>query len=220
MKLTLKPDGRTLRHHFSYHWWQYALIAVLSFAVWNLIYTQTDYRASGEKRIDIYVQTAEAQSDERLAALIAIGENAAPDVEEVNVMTVMPSGAMDMYAGVQLITYLSAQEGDIYVLGTEDFKRFAAQGAFMPLGGGDSGLDITPEDLRSGFVTPMEMQDDGTEKPASESRFFGIPLARFSVAAQLLGLSRQDMFLSVTHYCDNPESTLAFIDFLLREDTL
>lgn len=220
MKYTLKPDGRTIKHHFSYHWWQYALIVLLSLALWDMIYTQTAYRAPGERRIDIYVQTAEPQSDERIAVLQAMGERLAPEVEEVNVMTVMPSGDFDMYAGVQLVTYLAAREGDIYVLGAEDFKRFAAQGAFLSLDGEDLQRADETKDLRAGVVLPMETQDDGTEKPASESQLFGIPLAQFPGAAELLGLSRQDAFLSVTHYCDNLDSTLAFINALLKEDVL
>ncbi|MDD3571680.1 MAG: hypothetical protein PHP07_01855 [Eubacteriales bacterium] len=218
MKLTLKPEGRTFRHHFSYQWWQYALIIVLSFALWNMIYTQTAYRAPGDRRIDIYVQAAEPLSDERIAVLQAIGNRVSPEVEEVNVVSVMPSGAGNMYAGVQLITYLSAREGDIYVLGTEDFKRFAAQGAFLPLDGDGVGLDFGNKNLQAGRVTTLETQEDGSEKPASKSRLFGIPLAQFPEAAQLLGLLGQDAFLSVTYYCDNPVSTLALINTMLKEE--
>jgi len=220
MKFNLKPNGRTLKHHFSYHWWQYALIIVLSFAVWNLIYTQTEYRAPGERRIDLYVQTAGVISEEGIEALQAMGERASSEVEEVNVMTILPAEAQDLYAGVQLVTYLSAREGDIYVLASEDFKRFAAQGAFMPLDGEEVPLDIQAEELKAGYIRAMELQEDGTEKPAAQSRLYGIPLAGYPGAARMLGLSRSDVFLSVPYYCDNPESTLAFINALLKEENL
>ena len=217
MKLNTRIDGRALRHHLSYHWWQYALIVALSFIVWNLIYTQTAYRVPGERRIDLYVQTVAVGQEAGLDELRAIGSRVAPEAEEVNVITLLPPSAQDMYANVQLVTFLSAREGDIYVLGTEDFKRFAAQGAFLDEAVSAGTIALDPAvDLRAGHVTVLEQDDNGKEKPLSESRLYGIPLSAFPTAAGLLGLHREDMFLSVTHYSDNLESTLAFVNQLLK----
>lgn len=220
MRFNLRPDGRTLRHHFSYHWWQYVLIVLLSFLIWNLVFVQTAYRVPGEKRIDLYVQTAAAFDEQMESALSAFREKAVPDVEEINVIALLPPSPQDMYANVQLVTFISAREGDIYVLGTEDYKRFAAQGAFMAL---DEAVDkgdllVKPEgDLRPGYLTMLEPQEDGSQKAAARSMLYGIPLADYPEIGQLLGLYREDMFLSIPHYTDNPESTLRFISALIKE---
>lgn len=221
MKLHIRADGRTLRHHFSYHWWQYALIIVLSVFIWNLIYIQTAYRAPGERRIDLYVQTLTADSDQLENGLRAIGKEAVPEAEEINLIAMLPPSAQDMYANIQLVTFMSAREGDIYVLGPEEFKRFASQGAFMALdealADGRLSLRADAEAMKSGYVTVIEVQEDGTEKPLTQSHLYGIPLKAFPAAAERLGLYRGDMFLSVTRYTDNPDSTLAFIDALLKK---
>ncbi|MGI6686924.1 MAG: hypothetical protein ACOX6Y_00935 [Christensenellales bacterium] len=220
MKFNLRPDGRTLRHHFSYHWWQYVLVTVLSFFIWNLIFIQTAYRAPGERRIDIYVQTVATGEKEMQSALDDLQTKIVPEVEEINVITILPPSSQDIYANVQLVTFISAHEGDIYVLGTEDFKRFAVQGAFLSLDEAVASgqLIIHPEvDLRPGYLTVLESLPDGTQKAATQSMLFGIPLADYPETAKRLGLIRQDMFLSVTCYSDNPESTLRFISALLEE---
>lgn len=220
MKLITRVDGRALRHHFSYHWWVYALIVALSFVVWNLIYAQTAYRAPGDKRIDLYVQTQMMENDQSLARLRALGAQAAPEIEEVNLISLLPPSAQDMYANVQLVTFMSAREGDIFVLAAEDFKRFAAQGAFLPLEDalltGKIGLALD-EGLKPGYITVLEPQEEGGEKPAPRSRLYGLPLRGFPKAMELLGLIQQDMFLAVPYYTENPESTLAFISLLLKQ---
>lgn len=220
MKLSTRIDGRALRHHFSYHWWQYALIIALSFILWNLIYTQTAYRVPGERRIDLYVQTMAGGQDGQQAQLRAMAENAVPEVEEVNLITMLPPSAQNMYADVQLVTFLSAREGDIYVLGAEEFKRYAAQGAFLALDEAVAAGRLVPDpgmDLKSGLVTVIEAQEDGGDSPVTQSRLYGIPLRAFPAASNLLGLYREDMFLSLPHYADNLDSTLAFIRALLQE---
>ena len=220
MKLHSRPDGRTLRHHFSYNWWQYALIIVLSFVLWNLIYTQTAYRPPGERRIDLYVQSLVSGEEEGIKSLRELGAQVVPEVEEVNVISLLPPSANDAYAGIQLMTFLSAREGDIYVLGTEDFKRLAIQGALMPLDEQikEGTLSLSPGiKLESGYLTMTETLEDGSVRAASESRLYGIPLQGFPHLARQLGLYRQDMFLSVPYYCDNLDSTLRFIKALLTE---
>ena len=195
------------------------MIVILSFALWNLIYTQTAYRAPGEKRIDLYVQTIPSGNADGEAWARQIGKTAVPEVEEINLMTVMPPTAQDIYANVQLVTYLSAREGDIYVLGTEDFKRFAAQGAFMALDEAVAEGTISladGADLRAGYLTLVETVAEGSHTSEAVSKLLGIPLADYPGLAKLLGLYRQDMFLSITHYCDNPESTMRFVNALFE----
>jgi hypothetical protein len=133
MKLRTRLDAQAIRHHLRYYIWYYLLILVLSFAAWSLIYTQTAYRVPQEKRIDLYIQATGADPNVVNAFLKPVWEKAVPLQESVKaVMLLSPGGANDYYSNMQLITYITAAEGDIYMLSSDDFRRLAGQGASMP----------------------------------------------------------------------------------------
>ena len=48
-------NAESLKHHITYSWWKYALIAALCFGLVDLLYTVTAYRPPRDKTIGFYV---------------------------------------------------------------------------------------------------------------------------------------------------------------------
>ncbi len=220
MKLATPLTRKTLRDHLVYHGWQYLLILALSFPLWNLIYQQTAYRPPESARIDVYIQSSSAEQDKVNAFLKPIWDAAVPEQELVSaVLMLSPGGSEDYYSSMQLVTYIGAAQGDIYMLTLPDFKRLAAQGAFVALDQYvmDGLIDATGIQLDAGRVTIMEMNEQGESVPASEPRLYGIPAKDLYRFASELAIDNRDMVLAVAVNSGNEESSLTFLNALIRE---
>ncbi len=220
MKLGTRLTGKTLRNHIQYHGWQYLLILVLSFGLWNLIYAQTAYRPPQSARIDVYIQSSTADQETVNAFLKPVWEAAVPEEELVAaVLMLSPARGEDYYANMQLMTYIAAAEGDIYMLSSPDFKRFASQGAFVALDQYvESGqIDAGGIDLNPGRVTLVEMNEQGELITASESALYGIPALELYRFASEMMIDNRNLVLSVAANSGNEESALTFLNALIRE---
>ncbi len=217
MKLVTRLDRKTLLNHLAYHGWQYLLILGLSFLLWNLIYQQTAYRPPQGKRIDVYIQSSSADQDQVNAFFKPIWESAVPEQELVSAVIMLSPGTDDYYAGMQLITYIAAAEGDIYMLSSNDFKRLASQGAFIPLDRyvSDGRIDAAGIGLAPGRVTIIETDDEGAVTSVSEPRLYGIPAAELYGFASDLLIDNRDMVLAVAVNGGNLEAAVTFLDALI-----
>lgn len=219
MKLRTKLTWAEVRHHLQYHAWLYLLLVVLSFGLTNLIYAQTAYRPPQSARIDVYIQASGADTDQVNAFLEPIWKEAVPEQELVNAVTLMSGGGEnDYYANMQLVTYIAAAEGDIYMLSSTDFKRFASQGAFVALDEliEQGKLNTEGIDLAPGRVRLVDSNEQGEAVVVGEPIQFGIPARELYAFATELLIDNRDMVLAVAVNSGNEEATLTFLDALIQ----
>lgn len=220
MKLSTPLTRKRIQDHFRYHIWKYVLVAALSFFGWNMYYIQTEYRPPEDKRIDLYVQSALITSEQLDARLKVIWDKYVPDMETVENVIMLPSGQDNYLSDIQLMTYLAAGQGDIYILSGKDFKKFASQGAFLPMEDlvENGTLHINGIDVSSGYVTYRESQEENDETVVvTESHLYGIPAAGITGLSDVLGINTSNLFISVTHANNNDANVFAFLDGLIRE---
>lgn len=218
MKLSTPLNGKRIRDHFRYNFWMYLLAAVLSVFVWNMIYIQTEYRPPENKRIDIYVQTVETTAEAIDALLLPVWQQAVPEMELVRAVTVMPSGGASYMGEMQLMTYLAAGEGDLYLLDAADFKRFAAQGAFMPLEAWVEQGDIRLNglDVQSGWIASQQSEEvDGKTVYTTERHLYGIPASGFRRFEEALDMRMDGKFAAVKVDNGNDEHVIPFLSYLI-----
>lgn len=219
MKLSTPLTQKRVRDHFAYSFWKYLLAAVLSVFVWNMVYIQTEYRPPENKRIDIYVQTAETTAEAIDAFLKPVWEAAAPDMELVRSVTLMPSGGENYLSDMQLVTYLAAHEGDLYMLSAADFKKFASQGVFLPLETlvENGRIDAAGIDVQAGWVASQQSDEaDGKIVYTTERHLYGIPAKSLKRFEKVLGMHVDDMYIAVTAVNGNDENVIPFFSYLVQ----
>ncbi len=207
MSIQMPITKRKINHHFQYAVWMYLLLAALALFGWNLIYTTTRYRPPENKQVEFYVQAGSA-SEETLKALTdQIHQEIMPEMELVDAVVV--SITDDYYGNMQLTVWISAAQGDVYLLSKDYFTQFAASGAFMDLQPFiDSGaLQTEGLDLEGGTVS----QTDDSEI----SGLYGIPAAGLTGFTDYL-IDPADMVLCVLYNNGNDEYSIEFLNYLLE----
>ncbi len=219
MKLNTRITGEALRHHFAYNAWKYVLLVILSFFGWNLIYTSTAYRPPQDKRVDLYIQSATTTSEIVDPFIEKLWKESVPDMELVSSVLLQMGAEEDMYSIMQLTTYIAAQEGDIYMLGSNDFKRFASQEAFLQLEDlvAEGAINAEGLDLSAGYVTVVE-SDNETLQPVQTSirHLYGIPAAELFGFMTELNIDNRDKYLAVTANNGNDENVIKFLNALIQ----
>ena len=219
MKLRTKLSWHEVRNHLRYQGWLYLLFCVLAFGLTSLVYTQTAYRPPQDRRIDLYIRSSSAEQEQVNAFLEPVWRQAVPEMELVNAVLLMSAGgANDYYADMQLVTYIAAAEGDIYMLPSSEFKRFASQGAFVALDDAirDGRVDVSNLSLAAGRVKLVETDSDGTTTVVGEARQYGIPTKElYNFATELL-IDNRDMVLAVAVNSGNEQAALTFLDALIQ----
>ncbi len=194
-----------LKHHFAYNWWKYLLIAALAFGVVDLLYAVTAYRPPRDKTIGLYVYgyineqpLADYMENVRVTEM--------PDMEEMRPQMLIVD---DNYGPMQLMTYLAAGEGDLYLLPREQFLSHAESGALVPL--------ETDAELMAMFDAAGISLQSGwrRETETGETHLYGIPQDK------LPGLSQyayaQDGFLCLIISGKNQENASGFLRILCRD---
>ena len=219
MQLKTPINKHTLRHHLQYNAWKYAVLVVVSIFLWDIIYTTTAYRPPQDKRVDIYIQSSTADSARVDTVLEEIRAQALPELEVINTAFLFGGGGQaDMVTAQQLMTYIMAQEGDLYFLRSEDYKQYAAQGVFLDLEPliSQGRLDAHDIDLTSGYVATQQYDESAQQMVTTSTRhLYGIPAATLPGFASELNIDHRDLFLAVTVYNDNDENVLRFLDKLI-----
>ena len=198
-------NAETLRHHFTYSWWKYVLVLIAGIFLVNLIFTVTTPRIPEDKRVDFYIYGL-SDSESLNAYMEKIRSEEMPDMEIMTSLTMFPN---DAYGPMQLMTYMSAQEGDVFLLTRDEFLSYASSGAFLPLEDDEELMGIFNEagiDLRRGWRTLAD---------SDETHLYGIP------ADMLPGLNAlcyaENGFLAVTVYNGNQENVMKFLRILCRD---
>ncbi len=197
----------------------------VSVFIFNLImyYVQTEYRPPEDKRIDIYIQGAFSSQDDINAFFKPIWEKHAPDMETVETVVLMPGGSEDYVSSMQIVTYIAARQGDIYMLDANSFKRYASQGAFIALEEyiEDGAIDTRGIDLRNGYINYIsEDIIDGETVTKSHMHLYGIPMKELNRFSQELGIFNEDMYMSVMISNNNDENVIPFLSAIIEETLL
>lgn len=219
MKLKTPLTTKGLKNHLVYHGWQYLLAIALSFVLWNLVFIQTTYRPPQDKRIDLYIQSGTANQEAVDAFLLPIWQQTVPHEELVTAtMMLQPGGIEDYYSSMQLLTYFAAAEGDIYMLTLEDFKRLAAQEAFVPLDDyiKDGRIKAEGIDLNPGRVTVVKMDEDGNTVKGADTFLFGIPAFDLYRFASQMNIDNRNMVLALAINGGNLEDSALFLNALIE----
>ena len=198
-------NAETLRHHLTYSWWKYVLVLIAGIFLVNLIFTVTAPRIPEDKRVDFYVYGL-SDSESLNAYMEKVRSEKMPDMQSMTSLTMFPN---DAYGPMQLMTYMSAQEGDVFLLTRDEFLSYASSGAFLPLEDDEELMGIFNEagiDLRRGWRTLAD---------SDETHLYGIP------ADMLPGLNAlcyaDNGFLTVTVYNGNQENVMKFLRILCRD---
>lgn len=198
-------NARTLRQHLTYNWWKYLLIAVIAFGLVDLLYAVTAYRAPRDKTVGFYVYGYMNETDLN-PYLEHIRETEMSDMEEINSVALTMD---ETYGPMQLMTYIAAGEGDIYLFSRDDFLNYSMNGSLLPLETDAELLalfDAAGINLQSGWRRESE---------TGATHLYGIPLDK------LPGLSKyvytQDGYLSVIITSGNQENAFKLLRILCRD---
>ncbi len=206
MTLQMPITKRRISLHFQYAVWMYLLLIVLALFGWNLIYTTTRYRPPENKQVEFYAE-ASSYSEEPLNALAArIQEEIMPEMESVTSTVISISD--DYYGDMQITVWISAAQGDIYLLSDSYFENFAASGAFVDLGPlVESGTLLTDEmDLAGGYVKETDTGSVG---------LYGIPAENVTGFADY-AVDTKDKTLCILYNNGNDEYSVKFLNYLLE----
>ena len=119
MRPNLPITTRKIRNHFHYSFWKYLLLIAIVLFGWNLIYTTTRYRSPDSLKVEFMAQGSYL-GDEKLQSLAdKIRTDVMPEMEEVTATAV---NFDDMYGDMQLVVWVSAGQGDVYLLSKEKFQ--------------------------------------------------------------------------------------------------
>jgi hypothetical protein len=204
MHFKMPITKQKVQNHLQYGLWKYLLLIVIALAGWNLIYTTTRYQSPENLKVEFYAQASGAESIDLQVLADQIHEEIMPEMEEVSTNLVTYD---DTYGDMQLMVWVSAAQGDVYLLSSDRFKSLASNEALLDLQPYiDSGaLDVTGLDLTDGYV-----KNDET----GEVKLVGIPTAQLPKLADY-GVLTTDAALCVLANNGNDEYSIKFLNYLL-----
>ena len=196
---------QTLAQHLHYSWWKYLILIIASVFAVDLLYTVTAYRSPPEKVVDFYVY-GYADTPSLNAYMESVRQADLPDMESMTSQVLLDD---DAYGLMQLTTYITAGEGDLYLLPRENFINLAANNAFLPL--------EEDEELMAIFdAAGISLQSGWRRNPETgENHLYGIPYNKLPGLANYC--YAKDGFLCVIATGGNDANTLKFLRILCRD---
>ncbi len=198
-------NNETLRQHMTYNWWKYILVAILAIFGTNLIYTMNTYRSPENKKMDTYVYGL--MNEKGFQEYIdAVHAEKMSDMEE---MTALMLSTDATYGPMQLMTYMAAGEGDIYILPRDNFISLAADGSFLPLEGDEELMKLFSDagvSLQSGWRRLTETE---------ENHLYGIPVSKLPGLADYVAVDNG--FVAILVNCQNDDNAYKFLRILCED---
>ena len=196
-------NRRTLKQHLTYNWWKYLLLLVIGVFGVDLLYTVTAPRIPADKKVDFYI-SGNVDTEKLEAYTEKIRTQEMPNLETIQTVTLYMD---DQYGPMQLMTYIAAGEGDVYLLGRENFLSLASEDAFVP-------LETNPELMET--LSGVDLQRGWRKNTETgENHLYGIPQDKIP------GLIRyaycENGFLCVLNSSKNEENALKFLNILCRD---
>lgn len=200
-------NKETLRQHWHYGWWKYAIcICVIAFTV-NLIYTMTAYRPPAEKKVNFYLGSGGGDQEQIDLYMEDIRQTEMPDMEDMTSVVMIND---DTYFVMQLSTYIAAGEGDVYLLAAENFQSYASGGGLLP-------LENVPAVMEQVEALGMDVGKGWrTDADTRERHLFGIP-AKHLTGLNDFGVPTEDAYLCVIQTNGNDENVMKFLGILIRD---
>ena len=196
-------NRRTLKQHLTYNWWKYLLLLVIGVFGVDLLYTVTAPRIPDDRKVDFFIYgNVDLEKLTEYTEKVRLEEM--PDLETIQIVTLYMD---DQYGPMQLMTYIAAGEGDVYLLSREDFLSLASEDAFVPLEEDPALMEtLSGVDLQRGWRKNTE---------TGENHLYGIPQDK------LPGLSQyayaKDGFLCRPVSGGNQENAMKFLQILCRD---
>ncbi len=197
--------SRNLKQHFTYNWWKYLLITAVAFGLVDLLYAVTAYRAPRDKTVGFYVYGYMNETG-LTEYMNGVREAEMSDMEEMLPRLMIEDEA---YGPMQLMTYLAAGEGDVYLLPREQFISYATGGSLLPL--------ENEEDLIALFDAAGITLQSGWRKETEtgENHLYGIPQNKLPGLTQYA--YAKDGYLCVVLTSTNQENALKFLKIMCRD---
>ena len=116
----------------------------------------------------------------------------------------------DTYGPMQLMTYVAAAEGDLYVLDKDSYQSYASQSLFIPL---------------EGVVEELGLEEQGTslerawrkETETGERHLFGIPMNYLPGFSAYASINLNNYYIGVAANSGNEENTVKLLKILYRD---
>ncbi len=198
-------NGETLRQHMTYNWWKYILVAILAIFGTNLIYTMNTYRSPENKKVDTYVYGL--MNEKGFQEYVdSVHAEKMSDMEE---MTALMLSTDATYGPMQLMTYMAAAEGDLYMLPRDNFISLAADGSFLPLEEDEELMNLFSEagiSLQSGWRKLTE---------TGENHLYGIPISKLPGLAKYVAVDNG--FVTILTSCRNDDNACRFLRILCED---
>ncbi len=198
-------NRRTLKQHLTYNWWKYLLLLVIGVFGVDLLYTVTAPRIPDDRKVDFFIYgNVDLEKLTEYTEKVRLEEM--PDLETIQIVTLYMD---DQYGPMQLMTYIAAGEGDVYLLSREDFLSLASEDAFVPLEEDPALMEtLSGVDLQRGWRKNTE---------TGENHLYGIPQDKLPGLINYVYC--ENGFLCVLHSSKNEENAKTFLNILCR-DTL
>ncbi|MDD3336726.1 MAG: hypothetical protein PHI98_14645 [Eubacteriales bacterium] len=206
MKLTMPITKKSIKNHFAYAWWQYALLLGFAIFGWNLLFTTTHYRSPANLKVEWYCDSHVLEAEKDIDGLMTeLHESLFPDMEEINFIPVVLD---DTYGAMQLTVWISAGEGDVFLLNKDSFSSMAGSGGMIELEPyiEDGTLDVEGLDLKNGYVVDAE---------TGKSHLAGIPAEQLTKLQEYGIYSTNEVFgLSATG--GNIDNAVKLLNWLIH----
>ncbi len=202
-----------LKKHLFYDGWKYLLIIALCWFGWELLYTTTAYRSPQDKRIDVMIMSATASDEVVEAFLKPIWEEATPDMELVDGISLLPGSADDYYSNMNLTVKLAAAEGDIYLLPQDIFKNLALGGSFVGLDQyiADGIINVDGLNTDNARLTILD-EDTGI----ATTQLYGIPTESLYTFMDGLQFDNRNAVMAIAVNNGNDDNVVKFFNALLQ----
>ncbi len=206
MKTPLSKER--LQNHLTYSWWKYALVAILSAAIWSIIFTVTAYRPPEEKKIVIGVYGFGNQEVAN-AYMAQVQQEYLPDMEQMEVVYLTPD---ELSGDMVLSIRVAARECDVYILPRQQFQSYAGQSAFMALD------EVLPEMVADLQAKEISLSRGWRAIADTESKhLYGIPCAELPGIKSIVDFDYSDMYISLFFETGNDENVIRFMDIFIRD---
>ena len=196
-------NRRTLKQHLTYNWWKYLLLLVIGIFGVDLLYTVTAPRIPADKKVDFYI-SGNVDTEKLEAYTEKVRTQEMPNLETIQIVTLYMD---DQYGPMQLMTYIAAGEGDVYLLRREDYLSLASEDAFVP-------LEMNPELMET--LSGVDLQRGWRKNTETgENHLYGIPQDKIPGLIQYAYC--ENGFLCVLNSGRNEENALKFLNILCRD---
>ena len=198
-------NAKALKNHLTYNWWKYLLAVLAGTFLVDLLFTVTAPKIPEEKRVDFYVY-GYTNEEALMVYMDKVHEEEMADMESVKCVTLTMDST---YGPMQLTTYISVGEGDLYLLPRDEFLSLSSSGAFCALEEDEEMMamfDAAGKNLRRGWRTVDDL---------NETHLFGIPLDLHPGLSQYC--YAEDGYLAVLLRGGNTENTMKFLRILVRD---